>query len=76
VDIEDAAQVVLTNVTLKCAGDCIDVQAFARGGIPPYTYRWSDGRLSPTRANSSRKRVRRSSRASWPEATDRLLVMG
>jgi hypothetical protein len=38
VAIEDSAQGVVTTATLNCAGDCVDVQAVAQGGVQPYTY--------------------------------------
>jgi sulfatase modifying factor 1 len=49
VDIEDSTHAVLTSITLNCTGDCIDVQAVARGGVPPYAYTWSDGTRGPMR---------------------------
>jgi sulfatase modifying factor 1 len=49
VAIEDSAHVALKSVTLNCAGDCVDVQAVADGGVQPYTYVWSDGASGPTR---------------------------
>lgn len=41
--------VVVTFVTLSCAGECAAVQAVASGGHPPYTYAWDDGTTSASR---------------------------
>jgi hypothetical protein len=30
-------------VTLRCAGECAEVEAVATGGHPPYTFAWDDG---------------------------------
>jgi hypothetical protein len=43
VHVEDLKSLTLEIVTLKCAGDCADVLAVARGGHAPYTFRWEDG---------------------------------
>lgn len=47
--IEDPEGVTLDVVTTGCAGTCFDVVAVARGGYPPYSYRWNDGSSEPTR---------------------------
>jgi len=36
-------------VTMKCAGECADVEAVATGGHEPYTYLWEDGSTAATR---------------------------
>jgi hypothetical protein len=36
-------------VALKCAGDCADVVAVAKGGNEPYTFAWEDGGTDPFR---------------------------
>ncbi len=46
--IEDD-RVMVTFVTLSCAGACATVQAVGTGGYPPYTYAWDDGSTNPTR---------------------------
>ena len=38
----------VTVVTLGCAG-CVDVDAVATGGSPPYAFTWEDGSTGPTR---------------------------
>lgn len=30
-------------ITLRCAGECAEVEAVARGGHPPYAFAWDDG---------------------------------
>lgn len=42
-------QMIITFVSLHCAGDCVDVQAVATGGNPPYTYSWDDGSTNAIR---------------------------
>ena len=39
----------VTVVTLGCAGSCVDVEAVATGGSPPYAFTWEDGSTGPTR---------------------------
>jgi hypothetical protein len=41
--------VVVTIITLSCAGSCADVEAVATGGHPPYTFAWDDGSTNPMR---------------------------
>jgi len=48
VQIEREA-VAVEIVTVQCARDCVAVEAVARGGFPPYSYRWEDGSTSPAR---------------------------
>jgi len=48
VQIEREA-VAVEIVTVQCAGECVDVEAVARGGFPPYAYAWEDGSTDPTR---------------------------
>jgi hypothetical protein len=36
-------------VRLACTGDCADIEVLARGGNPPYVYRWGDGSMSARR---------------------------
>lgn len=48
IHIEDATRQPIQQVQLACSDDCITVRAFASGGHPPYTYRWSDGSSSQT----------------------------
>src|ERR1019366_2135644 len=43
VTIEGPSQGALSVLASSCAGDCDDVTASAVGGVPPYTYAWSDG---------------------------------
>jgi hypothetical protein len=47
--IEDGDHVEVTIVTLRCAGDCADVEAVATGGQAPYTFVWDDGSTAATR---------------------------
>lgn len=48
VDIQREA-VAVEIVTVQCAGECVDVEAVARGGYPPYAYAWENGSSDPTR---------------------------
>jgi len=48
VQIEREA-VAVEIVTVQCAGECVDVEAVARGGFPPYSYAWEDGSTEPVR---------------------------
>jgi hypothetical protein len=41
--------VMVTIVTVSCAGRCADVEAVATGGQPPYTFAWDDGSTSASR---------------------------
>jgi hypothetical protein len=41
--------VVVSIVTLSCAGSCANVEAVATGGHPPYTFAWEDGSTNPAR---------------------------
>lgn len=43
VAIEDLEGLELELITLRCAGDCADVVAVARGGHAPYRFTWEDG---------------------------------
>jgi hypothetical protein len=36
-------------VTLRCAGECAEVEAVATGGNAPYTFEWDDGPTAATR---------------------------
>lgn len=36
-------------ITLRCAGDCAEVEAVASGGHEPYTFAWDDGPAGATR---------------------------
>ncbi|HEX2677749.1 MAG TPA: hypothetical protein VHM19_13950 [Polyangiales bacterium] len=47
--IEDVHQMTIEIVTVACAGDCVQVEAVASGGNPPYTFRWDDGSTSASR---------------------------
>jgi hypothetical protein len=49
VRIEDIQHVTLQIVTVACAGECVDIEAVALGGNPPYTFEWEDGSQSPRR---------------------------
>jgi hypothetical protein len=40
----------VTVVAVSCAGDCVEVQAVAEGGHPPYHYTWSDGSTDAKRS--------------------------
>ena len=65
-DIQNREGVALDLVTVACAGDCFEVVAVARGGYPPYTYRWEDGS-----SNAVRKLCPDASQAFEVMATDR-----
>ena len=41
--LDDSTGHVLTSASVICAGECLDIQAVAKGGRPPYTYKWNDG---------------------------------
>jgi hypothetical protein len=43
VHVEDVARMTIEVVTVKCAGECVDVEAVAHGGNPPYAFSWQDG---------------------------------
>jgi hypothetical protein len=47
--IENAAHMEVELVTVACAGGCADVEAVARGGHPPYTFKWTDGSVAAKR---------------------------
>ncbi len=49
-DIRNREGVALDVVTIACAGKCFEVVAVARGGYPPYTYRWEDGSTNSVRS--------------------------
>jgi hypothetical protein len=36
-------------ITVGCRGECVDVEAVARGGHAPYTFAWDDGASEPAR---------------------------
>lgn len=41
--IHDREGLGVSIVTIRCAGDCVDVVAVGEGGNPPYAFRWQDG---------------------------------
>jgi hypothetical protein len=41
--VESPPGMTVTFVTLSCSKRCADVLAVAKGGFPPYTYKWEDG---------------------------------
>lgn len=49
VQVTDLDEMEIELVTLRCAGECAEVQAVARGGNPPYEIVWSDGSTEATR---------------------------
>lgn len=49
VDIADIRGLVIEIATVGCPGDCYDVKAVAKGGNPPYSYKWEDGSTAPDR---------------------------
>lgn len=49
IEIHDAAGTPLSAVALPCPSGCVDVEAVAMGGNPPYQYSWDDGSDQPKR---------------------------
>ncbi|HEX2678388.1 MAG TPA: VCBS repeat-containing protein [Polyangiales bacterium] len=49
VHVEDVRKMTIEVVTLSCSGECVDLEAVARGGNPPYTFAWEDGSTSAQR---------------------------
>jgi hypothetical protein len=49
VDVRNIQGMAIEIVTLRCAGDCADVEAVAHGGNPPYAFAWDDGSSNPKR---------------------------
>jgi hypothetical protein len=49
VHVDDHNHVVIDLITLRCDGECADVEAVASGGYEPYTYVWEDGSTNPAR---------------------------
>lgn len=49
VEVEDIREMKVTVVAVACAGDCVEVEAVAEGGHPPYHYAWSDGSTDASR---------------------------
>jgi hypothetical protein len=43
VHVEDVTEMAVEIVTVACAGDCVEVEAVARGGRLPYAFAWNDG---------------------------------
>jgi hypothetical protein len=43
VHVEDPEHMKIEIITLRCAGDCADVEAVAAGGNAPYAFEWEDG---------------------------------
>jgi hypothetical protein len=41
--------IAITFITLTCAGPCADVEAVATGGTAPYSFKWDDGTIGPSR---------------------------
>lgn len=49
VEVQDVEGMTIEIVTLRCSGECADIEAVARGGNPPYTFEWQDGSREPAR---------------------------
>lgn len=49
VEIQDDAGMTVELIVIACGGACIELQAVASGGNPPYAYRWDDGSTEQTR---------------------------
>lgn len=47
--IEDTAALTVEIVTVRCAGECVDVIAVAEGGRPDYRFTWENGSTNATR---------------------------
>jgi hypothetical protein len=49
IEVQDAEGKALSEVALPCPSGCLEVEAAAQGGYPPYQYLWDDGSTERTR---------------------------
>jgi len=62
VHVEDIQGLTVEIVTIACPGDCVEVKAVAKGGNPPYRYKWED------KSTNAKREI-------CPDATSKFSVM-